>query len=492
MLKVSLKSKCNEAKQILSYVEQRLNGIDAEEPKVSTSIHESILNYFNKLLSSEKRMAQSSKELLDANASLSDLDVKLANMSYNLINFSEDIASLSQSNLAIVEETTASMNHVTDIISKTSESLKHLSGTSNELMHRNSDSLEQLKEVNELKEAVLEYAGIMNQQIGKLVELANNVYNIVNGVSAIAEQTNLLALNASIEAARAGENGRGFAVVAEEIRKLADDTKKNLEGMTGFVDKIQTAANNGQESMNNTINTTKIMSEKLDLINKTMEENTEILNQTISDIKEIDRSINGIKKSADEINRAMESSSRDAEKLSEFTLTIHEDARRSSEQAKQIEVVDDQISNIVKGLMDSLHGGLHAISNEELVIALEKAKSAHRTWMNNLKMTVDEMKIYPLQINGEKCAFGHYYNALQVSHPSIKEDWTKLGELHTKLHSMGKEVFDFIENNDPEKVRQAYDSTAALSKQVFEMLDRIIDKVNQKTEEGINIFRDQA
>ena len=96
---------------------------------------------------------------------------------------------------------------------------------------KNHESLDQLKEIGSLKEDVLNDADVMNQQIGKLVEMASKVNEIVNGVAAIAEQTNLLALNASIEAARASENGRGFAVVAEEIRKLADGTKNNLEGM---------------------------------------------------------------------------------------------------------------------------------------------------------------------------------------------------------------------------------------------------------------------
>ena len=54
----------------------------------------------------------------------------------------------------------------------------------------------------------------------------------VTSINQIADQTNLLALNAAIEAARAGHAGRGFAVVAEEVRRLADVSRRTAGEIT--------------------------------------------------------------------------------------------------------------------------------------------------------------------------------------------------------------------------------------------------------------------
>src|SRR5699024_4322856 len=120
---------------------------------------------------------------------------------------------------------------VNETVSQAAATLNNLSRQSENLLSSNDEGLKQLMEVAKLRETVMEDAKQMGIEIEKLVDMTNKIYEIVGGVGQIADQTNLLALNASIEAARAGEHGRGFAVVAEEIRKLADDTKTNLEGM---------------------------------------------------------------------------------------------------------------------------------------------------------------------------------------------------------------------------------------------------------------------
>ncbi len=91
-----------------------------------------------------------------------------------------------------------------------------------------------------------------SQSIDILTKRAEEIGRTLNVITDIASQTNLLALNAAIEAARAGDAGRGFAVVAEEIRKLAEDSRKSaveIEKIIGDVQKDTQAASRAIDTM---------------------------------------------------------------------------------------------------------------------------------------------------------------------------------------------------------------------------------------------------
>ncbi len=88
-----------------------------------------------------------------------------------------------------------------------------------------------------------QYSKDTNVSIDSLIDRSDEISKVLNIMTEIAAQTNLLALNAAIEAAQAGDAGRGFSVVAEEIRKLAEDSKKSAKMIEGLITDVQKNTN---------------------------------------------------------------------------------------------------------------------------------------------------------------------------------------------------------------------------------------------------------
>lgn len=479
---------CNEADEIMSYVDNYLKGKLTKKPIIKYPRHIRLMKCFERLFTGEEKMAKSAKKIIQVGASISNFDIEMKHIAGMLVNFAEEMTELSQSNLAIIEETTASMNTVNETTSVVVKTLNEVSSFSEELVKSNVEGLSQMEEISHIKEDVLLNANEMSKKIDYLVEMANKISYIVGTVEDIADKTNLLALNASIEAARAGEHGKGFAVVAQEIRKLADDTKVNLDGMKSVMTNIHMAASDGKTSVDNTITETDKMSDKIDRVKVTIEKNVTLLDTTVNDIKVLNDSMKGISISVDEINKAMEMSSIDAERLSSMTEEVRKGAMESSEQGIKVAEIDGQLSKIVKELFAHLKNTSNSITNEEFINYIEKAKESHKVWLENLKRVVEERRLLPLQLDGNKCAFGHFYDAINADHPRISKQWNELGKIHLNFHSCGKRVIEDIRVKNYDDLYKDYKNAEELSILIFKLLDEISMEVKNLQTAGEQIF----
>lgn len=114
-----------------------------------------------------------------------------------------------------------------------------------ELMEKTTDDMQVIEQsAHQTEESIISLENGMKE-----------VSDFARTIAGITKQTNLLALNASIEAARAGEMGKGFSVVAEEVRVLADDSKKASDAITDIIHKIfsllQEVRVSNQENLDN-------------------------------------------------------------------------------------------------------------------------------------------------------------------------------------------------------------------------------------------------
>lgn len=477
-----------EIRLIKEYVYNSINGKKSARPSAADKNAKVLLDLIDVLIANNERVSSSSMSILEVAGSLSSFDVGLEHIAAELQDFSGELADLSESNLAVVEETTATMTQVNYNIDSTTDTLGELADESHYLEDKNSESSRLLGEVDTIKSVLLKDTNELKEKMDQLITLVDGIEHIVESVSGIANKTNLLALNASIEAARAGEHGKGFAVVAEQVRQLADSTKAELAGMKEFVGKIYEASTLGKASMERSVESVDQMNDKINQVGVTVGQNIEMLSRVIKSVNDINESMQAIRTATNEVNLAMNQCGNDANRLTELTYTIKDAANNSVDFARNIADIDNQITLTAVNMYKGLDDGITMISNEEFKNVIEKAKNAHINWIILIEQMVNDMKIRPIQLNSKKCAFGHFYNAINVTRPELKEEWTKISGLHNEFHGKGQYVISAIKNNNRENAEKYLLEIKAISDKLLRLLNEINAKVDELTKDGNNVF----
>jgi len=131
------------------------------------------------------------------------------------------------------------MDNLSKKIILISDNTKEISRITEQTRKSIQEGTQSTERLNNQTKSTIEITTNIIKKVEQQAEKSLSIGHISNVISDIANQINLLSLNASIESARAGEYGRGFAVIANEIRNLAEQSKKSVNDIKNIITNIQ-------------------------------------------------------------------------------------------------------------------------------------------------------------------------------------------------------------------------------------------------------------
>ena len=286
---------------------------------------------------------------------VNDMKNSLKTLIGKISEFSNMLLNVSQQSLSSMEEMKTSTININEEINQTATAAEEMSSTSQEIetnihegvsniniakgeiINGNKGLHDAIDNINKIVSEFVEASGSLDELKKSSVEINEIIKLIID----IADQTNLLALNAAIEAARAGEAGRGFAVVADEVRKLAEKTTLSTKNISDKVNIIQKSVDEVVTIVDSGIKNIEEGSREITSVG-------ESFNQATTDLESAVNSISPIQKMAEELNIAI---SMVASSITNISKSAEENGfiiNNIVSLSGEIEKVSEELNDIIK------------------------------------------------------------------------------------------------------------------------------------------------
>jgi methyl-accepting chemotaxis protein len=262
----------------------------------------------------------------------------LSSATAEILTTSQQQSSAATESASAVVETVATVDEVVQTAQQTSERARQVDADSQRSVEVATAGREAVTSTIESMGRARDEVASIGERILALSEQAQTVGQIITSVNELAEQSNLLALNAAIEAARAGEHGRGFAVVAQEIRGLADQSKRattQVRGILGDIQKLTTAAvlatEQGNKAVGSAVDLVRVAGSRIEQLAVTIattavtaQQIVEAAQQQVIGIGQISQATHSIRQAATQTVEGTRQTERAARDLNELSVRLRE------------------------------------------------------------------------------------------------------------------------------------------------------------------------
>ncbi len=299
-----------------------------------------------------KRVKDSVKETNEAAKTVGQSSEQLASASSEVSKAVEEIASgtgdqAKEASKAM--ETAENFGNDVESIVKFSDEVNEASKEASERVSTGTKSIQELKEKSRSSVGIIQK---ISGSISALTQNTGEIEEILKAIRRIADRTNLLSLNAAIEAARAGEAGKGFAVVAEEVRKLADESKKAANDIRLIIKNVN---NRTKDSVDTAKIIMDIMEQQVALINNTMDAFNNIkvsMDSVGGKVEKLNTALDNLGKGKDEIVKTIEEIASISEETAASTEEISASVEEQAASAQEMNSMATELDGISQTLMN--------------------------------------------------------------------------------------------------------------------------------------------